>query len=89
MRDVCVVVAEEVQHREVERAIRDAGGDLVETVALFDLYRGTQVGPGRKSMAYTVRFRSQTETWTDDRVDGIMDPIRMRLSEALSATFRD
>jgi phenylalanyl-tRNA synthetase beta chain len=88
LRDLCVVVDEPVTHRCVEGAIRSVGGDLVESVALFDLYRGEQVGAGKKSMAYTIRFRSRDETLTDERVDGIMARIRDRLSQAFAAVFR-
>jgi phenylalanyl-tRNA synthetase beta chain len=68
--------------------IREVGGDLVEVVSLFDLYRGKQIGEGAKSMTYAIRFRSRSETLTDARIDEIMDEIRCRLIDAYHAAFR-
>jgi phenylalanyl-tRNA synthetase beta chain len=88
-RDLSVVVDGDVCHRDVESLIRAVAGDLVEVVSLFDVYRGKQIGPGKKSMAYAVRFRSLTETLTDARIDEIMDEIRRRLVATYQAAFRE
>jgi phenylalanyl-tRNA synthetase beta chain len=88
LRDLCVVVDEPVSHQEVEGMIRSVGGEIVESVALFDLYRGGQAGAGKKSMAYTIRFRSPEETLTDEGVDLVVEQIRRALADKLSASFR-
>jgi phenylalanyl-tRNA synthetase beta chain len=49
-------------------AVRAAGGDLLDAVALFDVYSGDQVGEGRKSLAMRLEFRSPERTLTDEEV---------------------
>ena len=68
-QDVALIVADDVPAAAVEAALRDgaaAAGDgtLLEDVRLFDVYTGEQVGPGRKSLAYTLRFRAPDRTLT-------------------------
>ena len=51
---------------DVESALRAGAGDLLESLRLFDVYRGPQVGEGRASLAYTLRFRAPDRTLKDD-----------------------
>ncbi len=67
-QDLAVVVAEERPAADVVAAVRAGGGDLLGTVALFDLYRGGQVGEGNKSLALRLEFRAPDRTLTDDEV---------------------
>jgi phenylalanyl-tRNA synthetase beta chain len=72
-QDVALVVGADVPAAEVEAALvagAAAGGDgaQLEEVRLFDVYSGGQVGPGRKSLAYTLRFRAPDRTLTDEEV---------------------
>jgi phenylalanyl-tRNA synthetase beta chain len=72
-QDVALVVAQDVPAADVKSALAAgaaAGGadDLLEDVRLFDVYSGEQVGPGRKSLAYTLRFRAPDRTLTDEEV---------------------
>jgi phenylalanyl-tRNA synthetase beta chain len=68
VEDLAVVVDEELPAGEVEAKIREAGGDLLDGVQLFDVYRGDQVGEGRKSLAFRLEFRSASRTLTDQDV---------------------
>jgi phenylalanyl-tRNA synthetase beta chain len=68
-RDLAIVVDEATQAGSVAAALREAGGPLVEDVALFDLYRGDQVGAGKKSLAFRIIYRDPEATLTDARVD--------------------
>ena len=68
-RDLAVVVAEETSYAEVERAISNAGASWLEDVALFDLYRGQQIGVGKKSFALRLTFTDPGRTLTDAEVD--------------------
>jgi phenylalanyl-tRNA synthetase beta chain len=63
--DLAFVVDLDVPADEVARTLRTAGGDLAETVALFDVYRSDQLGPGRRSLAYRMRLRAADRTLTD------------------------
>jgi phenylalanyl-tRNA synthetase beta chain len=68
LQDIAVVVAENVPAARVEEVVRGAGGDLLRDVAVFDLYRGEQVGEGRKSLALRLEFRAPDRTLTDAEV---------------------
>jgi phenylalanyl-tRNA synthetase beta chain len=72
-QDVALVVNRDVPAADVQSALvagAAAGGaeDLLEDVRLFDVYSGEQVGAGRKSLAYTLRFRAPDRTLTDEEV---------------------
>jgi phenylalanyl-tRNA synthetase beta chain len=68
-RDIAVVVGQNVAAGAVAIAIREAGGQLVEGVELFDVYRGQGIGEGAKSLAFRVMYRDTEATLTDKRVD--------------------
>jgi phenylalanyl-tRNA synthetase beta chain len=68
IQDIAVVLDEDVPAAEVERLVRDAAGELLDRVELFDVYRGEQVEPGRKSLALRLEFRSPERTLTDEDV---------------------
>ena len=63
-QDVALVVDSAVPAAEVESALRDGAGDLLEAIRLFDVYTGEQAGEGRKSLAYSLRFRAPDRTLT-------------------------
>jgi phenylalanyl-tRNA synthetase beta chain len=67
-QDVAVVVDASVPAAEVEAALRAGAGDLLESLRLFDVYRGVQVGEGKESLAYTLRFRAPDRTLTVEEV---------------------
>ena len=71
--DVALVVDEEVTAAEVEAALVAGAGPDLESLALFDLYRGEQVGEGRKSLAYRLTFRAPDRTLTTDEVSARRD----------------
>ncbi|MGV1035645.1 MAG: phenylalanine--tRNA ligase subunit beta [Candidatus Nanopelagicales bacterium] len=60
--DVALVVSSETPAADVQQALRDGAGPLLETVRLFDVYDGPQVGEGLKSLAYALRFRAPDRT---------------------------
>jgi phenylalanyl-tRNA synthetase beta chain len=63
--DVALIVDAEVPAAEVEAALRAGAGALLESVHLFDIYTGPQIGEGRKSLAFALRFRAPDRTLTD------------------------
>ncbi|HET9945159.1 MAG TPA: phenylalanine--tRNA ligase subunit beta, partial [Actinomycetes bacterium] len=63
-QDVALVVDATVPAADVERALRDGAGDLLESLRLFDVYRGSQVGEGKVSRAFALRFRATDRTLT-------------------------
>jgi phenylalanyl-tRNA synthetase beta chain len=63
--DVALIVAADVPAGTVESALQRGAGPLLESVELFDVYTGPQVGEGRKSLAFALRFRAPDRTLTD------------------------
>jgi phenylalanyl-tRNA synthetase beta chain len=68
LQDVAVVVDEAVPAAEVRSAVLEGGADLLHSAVVFDLYRGEQVGEGRKSLALRLTFRAPDRTLTDEEV---------------------
>ena len=60
--DVALVVDDSVTVAEVEAALREGAGELLESIRLFDVYTGEQIGEGRKSLAFALRFRAPDRT---------------------------
>jgi len=88
IRDLAIVLDEATPYAAVDEAIRAAGKGLVESVALRDLYRGPQVGEGRKSFAVRLVLRSPDGTLTDADVDRAIKRIEGRLLHQLGASIR-
>jgi len=65
---VAVVVDESLPADEVRAAVLQGGGELLRSAEVFDLYRGEQVGEGRKSLALRLSFRAADRTLTDEEV---------------------
>ncbi|MFE4396533.1 MULTISPECIES: phenylalanine--tRNA ligase subunit beta [Streptomycetaceae] len=65
-QDVALIVDTAVPAAEVEAALRVGAGELLEAIRLFDVFTGEQVGEGRKSLAYALRFRAVDRTLTAD-----------------------
>jgi phenylalanyl-tRNA synthetase beta chain len=88
-RDIAVVVPEAVRESDVRKVIIGEGGDLMETVEVFDLYRGEQIPEGTKSLAYGMMFRSESRTLKEEEVDSIQKRIEQRLGKEFGAKIRD
>ena len=71
--DIAVVVDDAVSVDEVEQAVRRGAGNLLESVRLFDVYTGPQIGTGRKSLAFALRFRASDRTLTAEEVAAARD----------------
>ena len=87
-RDVALVVADDVPAADVAAALRTGAGELLESVRLFDVYSGEQVGAGHKSLAYTLRFRAGDRTLTSDEIGAARDSAVAEASRRVSATPR-
>ncbi len=87
-RDIAVVVDANVPAGEIHRTIKEAGGNSLEGLRAFDEYRGDQAGEGRKSIAFTLTFRSPERTLTDAEVEKVLSEIRKRLEKKHGARFR-
>jgi phenylalanyl-tRNA synthetase beta chain len=86
--DVALVVDAEVPAADVCRALVDGAGELLESVRLFDLYAGEQVGPGRKSLAYKLTFRAPDRTLTVEEAVAARDAAVAEASSRVGAVLR-
>jgi phenylalanyl-tRNA synthetase beta chain len=80
-QDLAVVVDEVVPAASVRDAVVTGGGELLRSVNVFDLYRGEQVGEGRKSLALRLEFRALDRTLTDPEVAERREAIKAALAE--------
>lgn len=87
-RDIALLVDEEILVQDIEDTIRRAGGNIVEKVELFDIYRGEQVEEGKKSIAYAIVYRNESKTLTDKEVNKVHDKILRALEHKLGAILR-
>jgi phenylalanyl-tRNA synthetase beta chain len=88
LEDLAVVVPEEIPAGEVAGVIRQAGGEMLTGIRLFDVYRGEQAGPGMKSLAYSLKYQAADRTLTDGEVAQIRQRIINRLEKAFGARLR-
>ncbi len=87
-RDVSLLVPEGITHKEVVDGIREVGRDLLEEITLYDIYRGSQVPPGREALTFALVFRSGKRTLKDEEVDGLMEKIFARMEKDYNVTLR-
>ncbi|AZM78667.1 phenylalanine--tRNA ligase subunit beta [Streptomyces sp. KPB2] len=88
-QDVALVVEEFVPAAEVEAALREGAGELLESIRLFDVYdNAEQLGEGRKSLAYALRFRAGDRTLTVDEASAARDAAVALAGERVGAVLR-
>jgi len=88
IRDLAVVVSEQLPVGEVVPVIREAAKGLAEEVTLFDVYRGAPVQEGKKSLAFRVVYRDPTATLTDSRVEKIHAQVILATEKHFDAIMR-
>jgi phenylalanyl-tRNA synthetase beta chain len=87
-QDLAFAVAEDVSAGELVGAAKEAVGAELREIVPFDVYRGEQVGPGRKSIAFRVEFRSPDRTLTDEEAAGLREKIVAALKQKFGAELR-
>jgi phenylalanyl-tRNA synthetase beta chain len=87
-RDIAIVVDEDILSEKIRDQIKMLGGDLIEELILFDVYRGTQIPAGKKSLAYSIRYRSKEKTLTDEEVEKNHQKVILGLEQSFKATLR-
>ncbi|MBQ6830786.1 MAG: phenylalanine--tRNA ligase subunit beta [Clostridia bacterium] len=80
-RDLALLCDEALPVAEIEKIIRRAGGQLLESVKLFDVYQGAQIAAGKKSVAFSLYFRGKDATLSDADIDPVLANIFKKLSE--------
>jgi phenylalanyl-tRNA synthetase beta chain len=89
VQDIAVLVDEAIEARTVIDTVAAAGGEELRSVHVFDVYRGEQVGEGRKSLALRLEFRSPERTLTDAEVAARRDAIREAVAHETGGTLRE
>jgi len=87
-RDVALLVPDAVEAARVEAAIRHTGGELLEAVFPFDVYRGKGIPERTRSIAYRLRFRAMDRTLTDAQADRALNRVLRQLREELGVERR-
>ncbi len=78
-RDLSLVMSKDIFVGQVEKIMRDKGGSLLESITLFDIYEGAQIGKGYKSVAYSLVFRSPERSLEASEVNKILEKILKEL----------
>ncbi|MER5626860.1 phenylalanine--tRNA ligase subunit beta [Streptosporangium sp. NPDC002544] len=87
-QDVALIVDAAIPVAPVEAALREGAGELLESIRLFDVYAGAQVGEGRKSLAYSLRFRAADRTLTVEETTAARDAAVALAAERTGARLR-
>ena len=88
IEDLAMIVSEETSSAEIEKVIYTSGGFLLKRVDLFDIFRGEQIGEGKKSMAYRLTYQAPNRTLMDKDVGKLRVRIIKQLEKELGAKVR-
>lgn len=88
LEDLAIIVDESIAAEKVATTIQTAGGNMVVDIKLFDVYRGEQIGAGKKSLAYSLTYQAPDRTLTDDEVARLREKIIRNLEQVLDARLR-
>ena len=88
LEDIAVVLDEAIPAAQVVDLINQAGGKLLKEVRLFDIFRGEQIGAGKKSLAYSLTYQAPDRTLTDAEAAQVRQRIVRRLEQDLGAKLR-
>jgi phenylalanyl-tRNA synthetase beta chain len=88
VEDIALIVDEDQPAAQVEALIRQTGGAVLAAVELFDVYKGDQIGAGKKSLAYRLTYQAEDRTLTDGEAAKVREKIVRRAKEVLGAALR-
>jgi phenylalanyl-tRNA synthetase beta chain len=89
VRDVALVVDEGVTHDSIVRAMRESAPEELTRIELFDIFRGEGIGAGRKSVAYSLVYRSMCRTLTDEDANRYHEAVKDAVKRKLNAQIRE
>ncbi len=87
-RDIAMLVDDDVTVGSIEKIITQCSGKILETVKLFDVYKGSQIPDGKKSVAYSISYRAADRTLVDDEINAVFNKTVKRLESELGAQLR-
>ncbi|MBI3986657.1 MAG: phenylalanine--tRNA ligase subunit beta [Lentisphaerae bacterium] len=88
-RDVAMILDPRIRHEDVLREIKKISPKELTRVELFDIYQSKGIGMGKRSMAYTLVYRSLDRTLTDEEVNGLHEAVKVGLRNELGAEIRE
>lgn len=88
-RDLAVVVAEDIAYAALQNTAQAAAGSRLQEVRVFDVYRGSGVEPGRKSVALGLILQDKDRTLTDAEIEQVMQGVRLALEQQVGARIRE
>jgi phenylalanyl-tRNA synthetase beta chain len=87
-RDIALVVDKDVIAGDLQKAIVEAGGELLKEVAIFDVYEGDRLPEGKKSIAFSLRYFDPERTLTDEEVTAVHEQVIKAVEQQFGATLR-
>ncbi|MBN2395499.1 MAG: phenylalanine--tRNA ligase subunit beta [Candidatus Atribacteria bacterium] len=87
-RDIAIIIKEPISIKQIETLILKIDKKVIQEVELFDIFRGKQIEPGYKSVAFSIVFQADDRTLTDLEVDKIIENVKMKLKENFNAELR-
>jgi phenylalanyl-tRNA synthetase beta chain len=88
-RDVAMVVEDGISHEAILKTIWNVAPPELVDIRLFDVYRGEGVGKGRRSVAYSLTYRSMEKTLTDEEANAFHDKVKAALRKDAGAEIRE
>jgi phenylalanyl-tRNA synthetase beta chain len=88
-RDVAMVVDDGISHEAILKSVWTAAPPELIDIQLFDVYRGENLGKGRKSLAYSMTYRSMEKTLTDEVANAFHDKVKAALRKDVGADIRE
>ena len=87
-RDIAMLVDKTVAAADIENIIKKASGKLLDSIKLFDVYEGSQIPEGKKSVAYAISFRAADRNLTNEEINVVFDKITDKLRTGVNAELR-
>ena len=88
-KDVAFIVDDSVKSDDIVSVIKKVGGKLLDSVDVFDLYKGENVEKGKKSLAYSLVFKNNDRTLTDDEVTELFEKMILEVENKIGAKLRN
>ena len=88
-KDVAFIVDDSVKSEEIVSIIKKIGGRLLESIDVFDVYKGENVSDGKKSLAYSLVFKNSDRTLTDEEVTNLFEKMILEVENKLGAELRN
>ncbi|NOY88377.1 MAG: phenylalanine--tRNA ligase subunit beta, partial [FCB group bacterium] len=89
LRDLALIVDNNIKAGDIVYLVKKTGGDIVESVQIFDFYTGKQIEKGKKSIAFAINYRSSEGSLSSEQVNDIQQVIIEKLKKEFNVEIRD